>query len=130
MPIEWTAFPEIQRVEAIASGTVSAAEWVDFLKGLRAANVRGYTKLFDMSHALLDIRASEVRAIAGLINTRAEEGGDPLGAVAFVVDSATALDVSMLYEDHTVAASRPMAINATRELAIEWLDDAASLGSG
>ena len=127
MPIEWTAIAESRRFEAVAFEIVTAAEWVGFLKSLRAANVKSYTKVFDLSHASLEMRASELRTITGVINTRADEEGGLLGAIAFIVTSPAALDLSMLYDDWTfLKAGRPMAIFATRELAIKWLNGAAS----
>ena len=123
MPIEWTAVDEARRVEAVASGSVSAGDLSDFIQGMRQAGVMSYAKLVDMSYASLDIHASEVRTLARSINALAVDGGEKLGPVAFVVDSPTALEVTMLFEDRTAASGRPLSIFSNRQLADAWLEN-------
>lgn len=126
MPIEWNVSDEARRVEAVASGRVSAGDLADFIQGMRQAGVMGYAKLVDMSYASLDIRAAEVRTLARSINALADGGGETLGPVAFVIDSPTALEVTMLFEERTAASKRPLSIFASRQLAADWLDGLAS----
>lgn len=128
MPIEWNATAETRRVDAVASGSVSAADLADFIQGMRMAGVMGYAKLVDMSYASLDIHATEVRALARSINALADGGGEKLGPVAFVIDSPTALEVTMLFEERTTASGRPLSIFASRQLADKWLKELASTG--
>lgn len=128
MPIEWNASADARRVEAVATGSVSANDLADFIQAMRQAGVMGYAKLVDMSYASLDIHAAEVRALARSINALADGGGETLGAVAFVVDSPTALEVTMLFEERTAASKRPLSIFGSRQHAIEWLDGLAPPG--
>ena len=121
MPFEWNANGQARRVEAVASGSVTAADLQAFIDAMRAAGVMGYAKLVDLSYASIEIHAAEVRALAASINRLAMDG-ETLGPVAFVVDSETALDVIMLFEERTARSSRALSIFGSRQHAREWLD--------
>jgi hypothetical protein len=126
MPIEWSVPAEARRVEAVASGNVTAGDLTGFVEGMRQAGVLGLAKLVDMSYAALDIHAAEVRALARSINALAS-GGEALGPVAFVIDAPIALETFMLFDERTAGSGRPLSIFASRRQAIDWLD---SLSSG
>jgi hypothetical protein len=122
MPITWTANPQTRRVDAVGSGTVTAADWSKFIEEVLASGVRGYAKLLDFTHAPLEINAVEIQDIARTINRLAEDGAEPIGPAAFVgIDSATVFERLMWFDDRT-ATGRAMAIFPTRKLALDWLD--------
>lgn len=121
MPIVWTVNARARRVEAVASGSISAADLAALIAGLGEAGVVGHAKLIDLSHASLDIRAAEVRALAASINALARDGAS-LGPVAYVVDSDTALDTIMLLDDRTAESKRMLSIFGSRQHALDWLD--------
>lgn len=126
MPIEWTALPEARRVDAVWVGRVSAADWANFIEDMRKAGITGYAKLHDLMHASVEINASEIRDLARTVNALAEDGGEALGPAAFIIDSARALELVMLFDDGTSTSHRPMAIFPSRQLALDWLDETTS----
>ena len=121
MAMEWRADARMRRVEATASGTVSASDLAAFIAAMGAAGVMGYAKLVDLTYAALDMRAAEVRALGASINALAQAGGEALGPVAFVVDSETALEIVMLFEDRTASSKRALSIFGSRQHALDWL---------
>ncbi len=120
MPIEWKAATDIRRVEAVWSGKIAVGDWAAFIEDMRRAGTTGYAKLHDLSHASVDIKPAEIRALARMANAAADDGA--LGPVAFILDSASALELVMLFEDGTENSLRPIAVFANRQLAIDWLD--------
>ena len=122
MPIEWTASPDARRVDAVWSGRVAATDWANFIADMRKAGITSYTKLHDLSRASVEITAAEIRDLARLANQVADEGNEPLGPVAFIIESGRALEAVMLFDDGTAISHRPMAIFATRQLALDWLE--------
>ncbi|MBX3501317.1 MAG: hypothetical protein KF889_17900 [Alphaproteobacteria bacterium] len=124
MPIEWSVSTETRRVEAMWSGRVSAADWAAFIADMRRTGATGYAKLHDLSHASVDINPAQIRELARMTNAAADDGA--LGPVAFVLDSARALELVMQFEDGTESSLRPIAVFPTRQLASEWLDGLAS----
>lgn len=128
MPIDWSANADTRRVDASASGAVSAADLAGFIGGMREAGVLGYAKIVDFSYAALDIRAAEVRALARTINALSGDDGEALGPVAIVVASEPALDIFTLFEERTTASGRKLSIFPSRRAADKWLDDVAASG--
>jgi len=120
MPIEWKAADDIRRVDALWTGKIAAEDWAGFIEDMREAGLAGYAKLHDLSHASIGINPAEIRALAGLANAAADAGA--LGPVAFIIDSASALELVMLFDDGTETSLRPIAVFPSRQLAIEWLD--------
>lgn len=124
MPIEWKATAATRRVEAVWSGKVSVEDWARFIEDMRKAGIAGYAKLHDLSHASVTINPSQIRDLAHLTNAAADDG--TLGPVAFIIDSADAMELVMQFEDGTANALRPVAIFPNRQLAIDWLDSLAA----
>lgn len=120
MPIEWKATAETRRVDAVWSGKVTADDWAKFIEDMRKAGTTGYAKLHDLSHASVDINPSEIRDLARRANEASDEG--PLGPAAFIIDSASTMELVMQFDDRTATSLRPVAIFPTRQLAIDWLD--------
>lgn len=120
MPIEWKAPADTRRVEALWSGKVSAAEWATFIEDMREAGLVGYPKLHDLSHASLDINAAQMRDLTRRTNEAADQ--EALGPVAFVIDSARALELVMQFDDGTASSIRPIAVFPNRQLALDWLE--------
>jgi len=128
MPVDWSANAGTRLVEASAAGAISAADLAGFIEGMRKAGVLGYAKIVDFSHAALDIRAAEVRALARTINALSGGDGEALGPVAIVVASEPALDIFTLFEQRTTASGRKLSIFASRRQAEKWLDDVTASG--
>jgi hypothetical protein len=122
MPIEWTASTESRTVDAMGVDRVSAADWQGFIGDMASAGVMAYAKIIDFSRASVEISGAEIGALARMINTLSESDGEPIGPAAFVVDSATALERLMLFDDRTAQAQRPMAIFPARQHALDWLE--------
>lgn len=120
MPIDWMTSRETRRVEATWTGKVSAGDWAKFIGDMREAGLVGYAKLHDLSHAAVDITAAQIRDLARMANELADD--EPLGPVAFIIDSARALEMVMQFDDGTASSIRPIAVFPTRQLAIDWLD--------
>jgi hypothetical protein len=120
MPIEWKAAADTRRVDAVWSGRITVQDWAVFIEDMRRAKTTGYAKLHDVSHASLDINPGQIRDLARMTNAAADDGR--LGPVAFIVDSARALEVVMLFDEGTETSLRPIAVFADRRSALEWLD--------
>jgi hypothetical protein len=120
MPILWTASNETRTVDATWSGHVSAEDWAKFIEDMRKAGLAGYAKLHDLSHASVDITATQIRDLARITNAVADD--QALGPAAFIVDSALALELVMQFDDGTASSIRPIAIFPSRQLATEWLE--------
>jgi hypothetical protein len=126
MPIEWKALVESRRVEAVWTGRIAVDDWARFIDDMHGAGYVGYAKLHDLSLASIDINPAEIRELARKANEAADGGGEALGPVAFIIDSARALERVMQFDDGTATSLRPIAVFATRELALEWLDGMAA----
>lgn len=124
MPIEWKVAADIRRVEAMWSGRIAAGDWAKFIEDMRNAGMVGYAKLHDLSHASVGINLAEIRDLARMANAAADTVA--LGPAAFILDSANALELVMLFDDRTESSHRPIAVFADRQLAIEWLDAQAA----
>ena len=120
MPIRYTIDHKSRTVEATWSGQVSAEDWAKFIEDMRAEGLASYAKLHDLSQASVDVSAAQIRDLARQVNAVADD--QPLGPAAFIIDSARALELVMLFEDGTASSIRPIAIFPSRELAAEWLD--------
>lgn len=120
MPIEWKAGADTRRVEAVWTGTVSAEDWARFIEDMRKAGLVGQPKLHDLTLASLAINPAQMRELARLANAAADD--QPLGPVAFIIDSARVLELVMQFDDGTAPSIRPIAVFPDRQLALEWLD--------
>lgn len=121
MPIAWKIIDAECLVDAVVSGAPTLDEFTTYIADVTAAGGKGHAKLVDMRHATLDLHSAEIRALAQAVIEQARRGDAALGPVALIVDAEASLEATLLFDDRTAAADRPLAIFADRRMALDWL---------
>jgi hypothetical protein len=123
MPLSWTVSHPHRLVHVTASGAVSLVDLRRFIEEVRDGGLRPYAKLVDLSFSAVELSAADVRALSQ-VHFSGVDPAEPRGPTALVVDSQTALDVSLLYDQRSSGSNRALAIFANRDQALEWLNTA------
>jgi hypothetical protein len=121
MPLSWTVSHDDRLVHASAHGTLGVEDFGHFIADMRDAGLRPYAKLLDMRYAAVELRSTDIRALAQVHAT----GADPAvvrGPTAIVIDTQSAHDLTVLYDQRSQGTNRALAIFTDRERAIEWLE--------
>ncbi len=125
MPLQWKIDHQTQRVEAVAVGTVSAADVRDYLARIAEAGAMPYAKLFDASEARASLSVDELRDIGTSIRRFAMNGFGPIGPLAIVVHSGNHLEAGQFAD--AAGSNRPLQIFRNKADAVAWLAKIAPL---
>lgn len=120
MPIQWE-FVDKSLIVVVATGNVTFNEFKAYIEEVTLAGGKGLAKLVNLSYANLDLRSADVKALATAVLARAARNDSALGPVALVVDAESSLEFSLLFDDKTSGANRPLTIFGDRQMALSWL---------
>jgi len=123
MALSWTVSHAHRLVHATASGSLTLADLRRFIEDVRDGGLRPYAKLVDTSFSTVELTAADIRALSK-VHFSGVDLSQPRGPTALVVDSQSALDVGMLYDQRSTGSNRALAIFADRQQALEWLNNA------
>lgn len=119
VPVKFDIDSEAQKVEAYATGTLSAGDILDYLEKVAEAGAMAYAKLFDASQAKATISVGELKALGAWVRAYSMDGRGPVGPLAIVVSSATYLDAAHFAD--AAGSNRPLRIFRDRGDAKAWL---------
>lgn len=108
-----------QKVEAHATGTVSASDVLEYLEKVAEAGAMSFAKLFDVSQAKTTMSIEELKALGTWVRTYSMDGRGPVGPLAIVVSSGTNLDAA--YFADAAGFNRPLRIFRDQGEARTWL---------
>jgi hypothetical protein len=121
MPLRWIIDHAGRRVTATLLETTSEQEMYDFLGELIGQGAMPYAKLFDASAAIRWITPDRIGPIAATTRLYSRMGLGPVGPVAIVVASETAIKRAEEYM-RLSDALRVVRLFARREDAEAWLE--------
>jgi hypothetical protein len=119
MPITWK-ITDRHLVDVVVTGSPTVGDFTTYIREVTEAGGKSYAKLVDMRYASVDLSSPEIKTIAAAVVAQARNDAT-LGPVAIVVDADASLDVSLLFDDKTAAANRPLAVFGDRDMALAWL---------
>jgi hypothetical protein len=97
VPITVDADEEKQVLIATASGDLTFARLLEFIRSVRTGELRTWPLLFDMSGATADITAEQVRSLAVDVGSALRSQGER-GAVAIVAGTDVLFGVMRMYQ--------------------------------
>jgi hypothetical protein len=129
MPLTWTIDHDARRVQAIADGTLTAADVRDFLTQIADAGAMSYSKVFDASGATGAPSIDELKSLGSLVRQFAVEGRAVTGPLAILV-AHTGTQLRAAHYADAAVSSRPVQIFRNRLEAERWLRHKRNRASG
>ncbi len=126
MPIQWTISHPHRLVVAVCKDTVNRTDIEGYLDDVVVTDTLPYRKIFDMTHAEMDLSDDDVMALGARI--RAYAGLASMGPLALVASSPQSLERARLFAV-LADARRPLKIFSELHLARQWLDAQAPAGN-
>ena len=119
MALSWVVEADTLTVVVSGRGIIDRAFIDQYLLAMTAMGTRGYRKLFDLTHAALEIQGNDVSAVARALTQFGADGR--AGPVAMAVGmSPLSLDMAMLLKQN-VEPSRPFRVFTRLYDAKQWL---------
>jgi hypothetical protein len=119
MPIHWTISKPTQLVVAVCKGTVTRRDIEGYLDAVVVADSLPHRKIFDMTHAEVDLSNEDMMALGARIRAYATTGD--MGPLAIVASTPQSHERAHLFA--TLAdAERPLRIFKELHAARQWLD--------
>jgi len=124
MPIQWTISHPHRLVVAVCKDTVSRTDIEDYLDNVVVTDTLPYRKIFDMTHAAMELSDDDMMALGARI--RAYAGLANMGPLALVASTPESLERARLFAA-LADARRPLKIFSELHTARQWLDAQASV---
>ena len=122
MPIQWTISHPHRLVVAVCKDTVSRTDIEGYLDNVVVTDTLPYRKIFDMTHAEMELSDDDMMALGARI--RAYAGLSNLGPLAIVASSPESYERARLFAV-LADARRPLKIFSEQHVARQWLDKQA-----
>lgn len=123
MPVTWTISHPLRLVTAVGRDAVGLADLQAYLDDVMVNGAMPYRKIFDLTHAALELGDQDMMALAARI--RAYASTTIMGPLAIVASSPESYVRARLYMT-LASADRPMQLFAELHQARRWLDGVPS----
>ena len=120
MPIQWTISHPHRLVVAVCKDTVSRTDIEDYLDNVVVTDTLPYRKIFDTTHAVMELSDDDMMALGARI--RAYAGLANMGPLALVASSPESYQRARLFAA-LADARRPLKIFSELHVARKWLDE-------